>query len=162
MRSRLGRSTDAAAQSPLEGVCGEAAARVDGSAAASPRPMTRSRGHPLLERSDRSQSDQLARGADQGSLNAVANERLGRLIGRRRAVILAEVRSRPSLDELACAADIAKSTASEHLTTLITTGLVERHRDGRLFRYQLTENGLALLELLGDRHPEGRFARLEE
>jgi DNA-binding transcriptional ArsR family regulator len=79
---------------------------------------------------------------------ALPSERLARLIGRRRAIVLSALQSRTSLDELAAEARVARSTASEHLSTLVAIGLVRRRREGRWSRYQLTEDGVALLELL--------------
>jgi predicted transcriptional regulator len=52
------------------------------------------------------------------------------------------------LDQLATDAEIARSTASEHVSTLAAAGLVRRHRAGRLSQYHLTDVGLALLELM--------------
>jgi DNA-binding transcriptional ArsR family regulator len=90
--------------------------------------------------------DFLAAGRRRYSLQPT--ERLARLMGRRRALLLTALRAAKSLDQLALEAGIARSTASEHLSALAEIGLVVRDRDGRLARYRLSDDGCSLLELL--------------
>jgi len=44
------------------------------------------------------------------------------------------------VSELAHALDISPTSASQHLAAMRAVGLVEPHRDGRIVRYQLTDD----------------------
>ena len=81
---------------------------------------------------------------------------LARLVGTRRARILEALRTAKTTAEAAAAADIAMSTASEHLHELARAQVVERFRSGRSVYYALTPTGEALVEELSSRSAEHR------
>ena len=69
-----------------------------------------------------------------------------RLLGRPRARLLEELRSPATTADLARAFDITPSAVSQHLGVLRASGLVAGKRTGRRVLYQITEQGLALLQ----------------
>jgi DNA-binding transcriptional ArsR family regulator len=67
------------------------------------------------------------------------------VIGRSRAVLLAELESPASTTELAVRTGLAAASVSEQLTTLRSAGLVTAHRSGRFVLYTRTSVAEALL-----------------
>jgi DNA-binding transcriptional ArsR family regulator len=67
------------------------------------------------------------------------------VIGRSRAVLLAELESPASTTELALRTGLAAGSVSEHLTALRSAGLVTAYRNGRFVLYTRTAVGEALL-----------------
>jgi DNA-binding transcriptional ArsR family regulator len=78
---------------------------------------------------------------------------LGRLLGRTRARVLAEIAEGCSTTELAHRTRISLGAASHHATVLRQAGLVATHRDGPAVRHILTPLGMALLEKGWSRRP---------
>jgi DNA-binding transcriptional ArsR family regulator len=75
---------------------------------------------------------------------------LARLVGQTRAVVLEALREPKTTLEVAAAARIAPSTASEHLTELAAARVVRRVRSGRFVHYLLNETGRRLVDDLSD------------
>jgi DNA-binding transcriptional ArsR family regulator len=74
---------------------------------------------------------------------------LSRLVGERRARILETLRTAKTTGDVAEAAGIAESTASEHLHELVLAQVVKRFRSGRFVYYALTKVGELLVDELG-------------
>jgi DNA-binding transcriptional ArsR family regulator len=72
---------------------------------------------------------------------------LSALVGVARAGVLLALRRPQTTTSLSALLRIAPSTASEHLTALARTGLVDRRRRGREVYYLLNERGRTLLAL---------------
>ncbi|MGP9019496.1 ArsR/SmtB family transcription factor [Streptomyces sp. BR1] len=79
---------------------------------------------------------------------ALAEDRLGMLLGRGRAAVLRQLGGPLTTAGLADRLSLAPSTVSEHLSGLAEAGVVTRHRVGRSVYYQLTDTGRSLLALL--------------
>jgi predicted ArsR family transcriptional regulator len=73
--------------------------------------------------------------------------RLGRLVGRTRAVILDLLRQPRSTDDVARELALAPSTVSGHLTTLTAIGVASRIRSRHRVCYELNDDGLELLRI---------------
>jgi DNA-binding transcriptional ArsR family regulator len=73
--------------------------------------------------------------------------RLRALVGTARATVLAALSERQTTTSLAARLGVAASTASEQLTALARTGLVDRGREGREVYYVLNERGREFLSL---------------
>jgi DNA-binding transcriptional ArsR family regulator len=69
-----------------------------------------------------------------------------RLIGRPRATLLEALRSPATTADLARALAITPSAVSQHLAVLRASGLIAGERTGRRVLYQITEQGLILLQ----------------
>jgi DNA-binding transcriptional ArsR family regulator len=77
---------------------------------------------------------------------ATASAPLARLLGRTRALILADLAEPASTATLAARHDLAASTVSAHLSALEGAGLLTRRRQGHEVRYRRTPLGRALAE----------------
>jgi DNA-binding MarR family transcriptional regulator len=75
------------------------------------------------------------------------------LVGQRRAQLLEALRTAKTTREAAAAADIALSTASEHLGELALAKVVDRRRSGRFVYYVLNETGRRLVDELSPPRP---------
>jgi DNA-binding transcriptional ArsR family regulator len=78
---------------------------------------------------------------------------LALVVGRRRAQILIALKTARTSGEVAAAAGIASSTASEHLHELALAGVVDRRRAGRFVYYTLSETGRHLVDELSAPRP---------
>ncbi|MEV6597990.1 ArsR family transcriptional regulator [Actinoplanes sp. NPDC051346] len=78
---------------------------------------------------------------------AVPDDRLDVLVGRGRAALLRQLAEPTTTHELAARLAAAPSTISEHLSVLVSTDVVSRHRVGRRVYYRLTDSGRGLLDL---------------
>jgi DNA-binding transcriptional ArsR family regulator len=76
--------------------------------------------------------------------------RLAALVGARRADVLCVLAEPRTTLAVAAAVGVAPSTASEHLTALARTGLLDRRRRGREVYYALNDRGCALMALFVD------------
>ena len=72
-------------------------------------------------------------------------EAVAAVIGRSRALLLAELEIPASTTELAVRTGLAPGSVSEHLTTLRAAGLVTAHRAGRFVLYTRTSVAESLL-----------------
>ncbi|MEU9047851.1 MULTISPECIES: DUF5937 family protein [unclassified Kitasatospora] len=72
-------------------------------------------------------------------------EGLARVLGRTRALLLAELDSPASTSELAARTDLSAPNVSHHLSALHDAGLLARHRTGRTVLYLRTEAAELLL-----------------
>ncbi|MEU7999251.1 ArsR family transcriptional regulator [Micromonospora sp. NPDC049060] len=89
-------------------------------------------------------------GSGRAASPATATDRLAVLVGRARAQVLRAL-TRPSTTAgLAATLGLAPSTVSEHLSALLSAGVVHRRRVGRRVLYGLEPAGLALVQLVGD------------
>ncbi|XVU26912.1 ArsR/SmtB family transcription factor [Actinoplanes sp. CA-054009] len=78
------------------------------------------------------------------------DDQLAVLLGRGRASVLRALVVPASTTTLATALGLAPSTVSEHLSNLLSAGVVHRRRAGRRVLYELEPAGVALVNLLGD------------
>ncbi|MBK3568487.1 helix-turn-helix transcriptional regulator [Streptomyces sp. MBT62] len=79
-------------------------------------------------------------------------DRLEILLGRSRAGVVRGLVAPTTTSALAATLGLAPSTVSEHLTSLVAAGLVQRRRAGMRVLYELDGSGAALLEYLDNRH----------
>jgi DNA-binding transcriptional LysR family regulator len=89
-------------------------------------------------------------GARRREARARPSSALTAIVGRTRARILVALDEPLSTTEVAAAASIAVSTASEHLTALARAGLLEHARFGRSVKYALSDRGRLMLSVSGD------------
>jgi DNA-binding transcriptional ArsR family regulator len=75
-------------------------------------------------------------------------DRLSILVGRGRANVLRALATPTGTTALAESLDMAASTVSQHLTTLVAAGVVHRRRVGGRVLYELNRAGAALLQYL--------------
>ena len=122
---------------------------------ASERAIARRRQHACVIDSllDPAVSDARSRAARGGLRKAapagrVAPSPLARIVGQRRAHILEALRTAKTTGEVATAAGIAVSTASEHLHELVLAQVVDRFRSGRFVYYVLNDSGRWLVDEL--------------
>ena len=80
---------------------------------------------------------------------ATETDRLAILVGRGRATVLRALTRPATTAGLAVTLGLAPSTVSEHLTALVTAGVVNRRRAGRRVLYGLEPAGVALVTLIG-------------
>ena len=78
-----------------------------------------------------------------------ADDRLALLLGRGRAQVLRELEVPKTTTAVAESLGLAKSTVSQHLTVLTSTGLVWRQRMGGRVYYRLDQGGQVLIRQLG-------------
>ncbi|MEV7190840.1 helix-turn-helix domain-containing protein [Streptomyces sp. NPDC093510] len=78
----------------------------------------------------------------------VRGDRLEILLGRSRAGVVRGLAVPTTTTALAAVLGLAASTVSEHLTSLVSAGLVHRRRAGTRVLYELDGSGLALLDYL--------------
>jgi DNA-binding transcriptional ArsR family regulator len=79
----------------------------------------------------------------------VQSDRLAILVGRGRAAVLRGLTRPATTAGLAATLALAPSTVSEHLSVLVSAGVVNRRRVGRRVLYALEPAGLALVTLIG-------------
>ncbi|MGC5329150.1 helix-turn-helix domain-containing protein [Micromonospora sp. DT62] len=88
-----------------------------------------------------------------------AGDPLGLLIGHSRAALMRAVEVAASTTALAARLGLAASTVSQHLSTLMASGMVDRRRQGNRVLYQASPLGAALVrEATGPGGPGGRAA----
>jgi DNA-binding transcriptional ArsR family regulator len=80
---------------------------------------------------------------------AAQTDRLAILVGRGRAAVLRALTRPATTAGLAATLALAPSTVSEHLSVLVSAGVVNRRRVGRRVLYGLEPAGLALVTLIG-------------
>ncbi|MGW6691573.1 ArsR/SmtB family transcription factor [Streptomyces sp. NPDC054961] len=78
-------------------------------------------------------------------------DRMAILLGRGRASIVRELCVPTTTSALAEELGLAASTVSQHLSALVSAGVVQRHRVGTRVLYQLNDWGVTLTECLEDR-----------
>jgi DNA-binding transcriptional ArsR family regulator len=93
-------------------------------------------------------SPNLAQFADPGR-PAGSTDPLAALIGPSQACILRQLVRAATTSDLAEALNLAPSTVSHHLQTLLNADTVEAHRHGRNVYYRLTNRGYNLLQMYG-------------
>lgn len=76
-------------------------------------------------------------------------DKLATLLGRGRAAVLRALLSPTTTTGLASSIGLARSTVSQHLAVLSSTGLVRRRRVGPRVLYELEDSGVLLLSELG-------------
>ncbi|WP_344630023.1 ArsR/SmtB family transcription factor [Streptomyces glaucosporus] len=88
----------------------------------------------------------------------VRGDRLEILLGRSRAGVVRGLAAPTTTSALAATLGLAPSTVSEHLTSLVAAGLVQRRRTGVRVLYELDGSGAALLDYLDNQGstPAGR------
>ncbi|WP_306320198.1 MULTISPECIES: helix-turn-helix transcriptional regulator [unclassified Streptomyces] len=86
-------------------------------------------------------------------------DRLEILLGRSRAGVVRGLVAPTTTSALAATLGLAPSTVSEHLTSLVAAGVVQRRRAGVRVLYELDGSGAALLEQLDNHHSVGGEAR---
>jgi DNA-binding transcriptional ArsR family regulator len=89
---------------------------------------------------------------------AVRSDRLAILVGRGRAAVLRALTRPATTAGLAATLALAPSTVSEHLSVLVSAGVVNRRRIGRRVLYALEPAGLALITLIGADPPDSALA----
>ncbi|MFJ1617602.1 ArsR/SmtB family transcription factor [Streptomyces sp. NPDC088251] len=80
-------------------------------------------------------------------------DRLAILLGRGRASVVRELAVPITTSALADHLGLAASTVSQHLSALVSAGVVQRHRAGTRVLYELNREGMALAECLMNRQP---------
>ncbi|MFI9626329.1 ArsR/SmtB family transcription factor [Streptomyces sp. NPDC052042] len=75
-------------------------------------------------------------------------DRLAILLGRGRASVVRELGAPITTSALADHLGLAASTVSQHLSALVSAGVVRRHRAGTRVLYELNREGVALTECL--------------
>ncbi|MDX2292331.1 MULTISPECIES: ArsR/SmtB family transcription factor [Streptomyces] len=78
-------------------------------------------------------------------------DRMAILLGRGRASVIRELCVPTTTSALAENVGLAASTVSQHLSALVSAGVVQRHRVGTRVLYQLNDWGVTLTECLEDR-----------
>ncbi|MFB7917484.1 ArsR/SmtB family transcription factor [Streptomyces sp. NPDC056061] len=73
-------------------------------------------------------------------------DRLAILLGRGRASVVRELSAPITTSALADQLGLAASTVSQHLSALVSAGVVQRHRAGTRVLYELNREGMALTE----------------
>lgn len=94
-----------------------------------------------------------------------SQEALGRLLGRTRSAVLAELVTPASTGELARTLHVSATSVSEHTAALRDTGMITTNREGSRVQHLATDLGLALLDRCGTGASGQRFrvrARLTE
>ncbi|GGS49321.1 helix-turn-helix transcriptional regulator [Streptomyces parvus] len=85
---------------------------------------------------------------DRRSGTPARGDRLEILLGRSRAGVVRGLAAPTTTSALAAVLGLAASTVSEHLTSLVSAGIVQRRRAGGRVLYELDGTGLAILEYL--------------
>lgn len=121
-------------------------------------PMMFARGAPIISAGSATGFSYPARGAaalSHGSSDEVGvGDRLGILLGLRRAELLRALREPVTTTALAAALGLAVSTVSEHLSVLLAADVVARRRSGGKVLYLVTAAGQAVVDQLGGAGPE--------
>ncbi|WP_424862245.1 ArsR/SmtB family transcription factor [Streptomyces sp. MMS24-I29] len=83
-----------------------------------------------------------------GAAEPARADRLAILLGRGRASVVRELGTPITTSALADHLGLAASTVSQHLSALVSAGVVRRHRAGTRVLYELNREGVALTECL--------------
>lgn len=83
-----------------------------------------------------------------GAAEPARADRLAILLGRGRASVVRELGTPITTSALADHLGLAASTVSQHLSALVSAGVVRRHRAGTRVLYELNREGMALTECL--------------
>ncbi|MFF9347854.1 ArsR/SmtB family transcription factor [Streptomyces sp. NPDC014734] len=81
-----------------------------------------------------------------GTAQPQRGDRLAILLGRGRASVVRELSAPTTTSALADHLGLAVSTVSEHLSALVSAGVVQRHRAGTRVLYELNREGMTLTE----------------
>ncbi|MGW2183607.1 ArsR/SmtB family transcription factor [Streptomyces sp. NPDC001732] len=91
-----------------------------------------------------------------GTVQDRREDRLAILLGRGRASVVRELAEPITTSALADHLGLAASTVSQHLSALVSAGVVQRHRAGTRVLYELNRSGVTLTQCLtGQQAPQG-------